>query len=211
MSKKVDFFAASKDFSARVNEYMTATVWSVIINKRYQLAVEKVNTQIANVQEVIDKPNTSKIISKDQAQELLVAFQNELATLEKKHNDDMEAQGKFTLNDLEKDFYVEYKNAGTVEQVATAIVNFCKNYKLDLSGTDLLNELSLAITGRKPASARQIVTSGATKFTGTRSRKDVLSTFYGVLTEKMIAAGTLKVMAIPEDVRAAYDKKKGAK
>lgn len=206
-TRKVDLFSASKDFSARVNEYMTATVWAAIINARYNAAVESLNQRIENVQAIIDSDRTSKIISKDQAQELLVAFQTELASLAKKHEDDLDKQGRFAFNDSEKDFYVAYKNAKDIAGISQAIVDFCAGYKLDVKGTDLLNDLTFAVSGRKAASGRKVITSGATTFTTVRSKNDVIKAMYGVLTEKMIQAGTLKIMAIPEDVRDMYSKK----
>lgn len=208
-TRKVDFFAASKDFSARVNEYMTATVWAAIINARYNAAIEKLNTRIENAESL-----RGSILDVDGHVDTLIASYNqEKVDLGKKHEDDLEKQGRFALNESEKDFYVDYKNAkDDLGKISQAIVDFCAVYKLDVKGTDLLNDLVYAVSGRKAASGSKIIKSGATTFTTARSKNDVLRTLYGVLTEKMIQAGTLKIMDIPSDVRAMYDKKKkGAK
>lgn len=203
-TKKVDLFSASKDFSARVNEYMTCTVWAAIINARFKRDTEKLNTRIENAESL-----RGSILDVDGHVDALIdSLKQELVDLGKKHQDDLERQGRFEFNDAEKDFYADYKSAKDLDGISKAVVDFCAVYKLDVKGSDLLNDLTYAVSGKKAASGTRVIKSGATVFTATRSKKDVLSTLYGVLTEKMIAAGTLKIMNIPEDVRAMYAKKK---
>lgn len=203
-TNKVDLFKADKSFSARVNEYMTATVWAAIINARYNAAVEKLNNRIENAESL-----RGSILDVDgHVDELIASLKQELVDIAKQHEDDLDKQGRFAFNESEKDFYVDYKNAKDLAGISQAIVDFCAGYKLDVKNSDLLNDLIYAVSGRKAASGRKVITSGATTFTTVRSKNDVLKALYGVLTEKMIQAGTLKIMDIPSDVRAMYDKKR---
>ena len=119
-----------------------------------------------------------------------------------------EEEATFSYTEADKALYKSYKSATTMAMVHTAIEKWFSVYSLEVAGSDLINEIVSAISGEAPATNKEVINSGATKFNGKRRQGDFLKVFYGKLAEKMLEAGTLKATAIPEEVREYYAPKK---
>lgn len=202
--KKTDLFAASKEMSTRVADYMRIKVWNVTIKARLEKAVKDGAQRIETLQGLAQ--DTGKDYS-----EAIADIEGVVEAAKENYKKLVEEGEKFELTENDKEFYKNYKNESMKNE--DAIVKWFKKYNLDLkSGDDLVVDLAGAIAGARKLSGRGIVKADAEKFTdNVRTKSDVMTVFYGRLSERMLEAGTLKPEAIPEDVRAFYAPKKANK
>lgn len=202
MSKKTDLFAASKEMSTRVADYMRIKVWNVTIKARLDKAVKDGKARIENFEALAKdtgKDYSDAIADAEQVVEDAKAAYKKL----------LEEGERFELTENDKEFYANYKSESMKNE--DAIIKWLKKYGLELKANDdLVVDLANAISGARKLNGRGIVRSNAEKFTdNVRTKSDVMTVFYGRLSERMLEAGTLKPEAIPEDVRAFYAPRKG--
>ena len=202
--KRTDLFAANKEMSTRVADYMRIKVWNVTIKARLEKALKDGAQRIETLQGLAQ--DTGKDYS-----EAISDIEAVVEAARENYKKLVEDGEKFELTENDKEFYKNYKNEGMKNE--DAIVKWFKKYDLDLkSGDDLVVDLASAIAGARKLSGRGIVKADAEKFTdNVRTKSDVMTVFYGRLSERMLEAGTLKPEAIPEDVRAFYAPKKANK
>lgn len=204
MSKKVDFFKADKAMAERVAQFMRVKVWNITLKARLEKAIKDAEV----------RQETFKQLSKDTGKDYTEVLEDIAAVLEKAKADYQTAIDEaetfdYTEGDLR--FYGQYKTSGG--NFAGFVVEWFKNYKLDVApDSQLVQTIVEALKGSRKLSGRGVVKSNAERFTNdVRSKNDILTVFYGKLAEAMLAAGTLKPEAIPEDVRAFYAPSKKSK
>ena len=202
--KKTDLFAANKDMSSRVADYMRIKVWNVTIKARLEKAIKDGEQRIETLEGLAH--DTGKDYS-----EAIADVEKVVEDAKANYKKLVEEGEKFELTENDKEFYANYKKDTVAKEAA--IVKWFKKYGLDLKADeDLVVDLADAISGARKLSGRGIVRANAEKFTdNVRTKNDVMTVFYGRLSERMLEAGTLKPEAIPEDVRAFYAPKKAVK
>lgn len=201
--KRTDLFAASREMATRVGDYMRIKVWNVTIKTRLDKALKDGKARIETLE------GLAQDTGKDY--EEAIADIKEVMDQAKAKYDELVKDGeKFELTENDKEFYANYKS--DMDNKA-AIVKWFKKYELEVTADDeLVVDLANAISGARKLNNRGIVRANAEKFTdNVRTKNDVLTVFYGRLSERMLEAGTLKPEAIPEDVRAYYAPKKSGK
>lgn len=194
---RVDLFAASREMSTRVADYMRIKVWNVTIKARLDKAIKDGKARIETLE------GLAKDTGKDYS-EAIADIEQVVEDAKANYAKLLEEGEKFELTENDKEFYANYKNEGMANEAA--IVKWFKKYELELEAEDeLVVDLASAIAGARKLSGRGIVRANAEQFTdNVRTKSDVMTVFYGRLSERMLEAGTLKPEAIPEDVRAFY-------
>ena len=202
MAKKVNMFSASKSLSDRVQYFMTRTVWGGVLKTRLKAEEDSLAVKMVNVENL-----RGSVMDKDGAVDtMLEQYRQELVEVQKKYEKQIEDEARFAFTEEDNTFFATYKN-GDIKQ---AVIDWAAAYDLNIDGTDFLDEVVTAVSGRKAASFKKIVKSEGKEFTAARAKNDVLRTLYGTFADKMIAVGTLKPAQIPTDVRDIVLAKKKA-
>lgn len=198
--KKTDLFKANREMSTRVAEFMRTKVWGITLKARCQKEVKEAQTSI----EGLKKLNGS--ILAEEGKKSILALEARITELNDALAKQLEEEAKFEYTQNDKDFYTAYKNATDITGVAHAIIDWFKVYGLEVTGdNDIVISIMDAISGKKKASAKVVINSGATKFVDEkRTKGDVLGLLYGTLAERMLEVGTLKPVEIQSDVREFY-------
>lgn len=208
MSKKINWFEASKDLSARVLEFGDAKLWGIIHRSQAKAKIAKIEGQIENLESLrgslLDDGEKLELMGEEYMRQI-DAINDELDEL-------LKADAVFTYTANDEKFYKAYKKATTDKEVKDAIVAWLDFYGVKSADSKNISDLYDAIRGAKKLGAGAIVRSNGTKFTNDkRSKGDVMGIFYGKLCELLVGAGTIKLVQIPEDVRSMYAKKKNNK
>lgn len=198
----VDLFKADRSMAERVADFMSKKVWGIALTTRYKKDIADCESAISG----LEKCKGS--ILAESADADIEAIHKTMSDLKVKLDKQKEEEAFFEYSKEDTAMYNGYKKATTVAQIHTAIEAWFRVYGLEVCGSMLINEIVSAVSGERFATNRTIVNSGATVFTGKRSKSDFLKVFYGKLSEKMLEAGTLKATAIPEDIREYYAPKK---
>ena len=202
---KVNMFTADKMMSERVVEFMRCKVWGIVLKKRYQLNVEKIQQKIA----ILEESRGDNTLTDEQVDELIAKGEEQIVELTEAHKKQLEEEAKFIYLDIDNQFFKAYKSAEDNKALKNAVIFFCDNWGLKVEKTSFLDDLCETISGRRKLGASAIIRSEAKKFTDAkRTKGDVLALLYGRLAEKMIEVGTIKPQSIPEDIREAYAPKK---
>lgn len=205
MSKKINWFEASKDLSARVLEFGDAKLWGIIHRSQAKAKIAKIEASI----EHLDELKGSLLDDGEKLQAMHEEYEHQIDTINDELKTALEADAKFSFTANDDNMYKAYKKATTDKEVKDAIVDWIKFYGVASADTKNVNELYEAIRGAKKLGAGAIVRSNGTKFTADkRSKSDVMGIFYGKMCELLVSAGTIKLVQIPEDVRAMYVKTK---
>lgn len=196
---KVDFYSADKAMSLRVADFMRVRVYGATLQTRYKRDMADIDKKIEDTPRLLEGSIFANKIDEVIAE--LVAKKDEI----KEKYDELRANAeKFVFTDADNEFYKNYKNGN----ITNGIIAWGKCYNIDFTNTVQLKQLEEAISGKKNANARTIITSGATQFTSARNKGDILKVMYGVLAEDMLKAGTLKPEALEADVVDFYATKK---
>lgn len=106
----------------------------------------------------------------------------------------LKEQASFEYNEHDKKFRKAMKDATCLEDVKTAVENFYKTYKLDVTNTTFETAVLESI-------GKKVDTKTVVKSNGTKALKydvtNALKTLYGVGFEWMVEAGTIKPADIP--------------
>lgn len=203
LNKKVDLFTADKAMSERVADFMQKKVWGITLTARYKKEVATIQAAIENLK------NLDGSILGEKAHDSIETMQARIDKLHADMEKQKEEEATFSFSEADVKLYNSYKKATTEAMIHTAMCEWFKQYKLDVDGSSLLNQLVSATSGKMPENNKGVIRSGATVFNSEkRSKSNFLKVFYGELAEAMLQAGTLKATAIPEDVREFYAPKK---
>jgi len=204
MAKKVDMYRANKEMTERIAQYMRVKVTGATLQTRYKREIGEWQAKIDNAPKMLEGS-----VLADRLPEILDEYAAKIEEIKAKYDKLREEAEKFTLCSADGDFYKLYKQ-GKIEE---GLIAWGKAWGLELEGTDFLGVLKYAVAGLKQASARTIITSGATEFTQLRNKGDVLKTIYALFAEKCVAIGFLQAEKLEDDVVSYYKKpsKKSAK
>ena len=116
----------------------------------------------------------------------------------------LKEQASFEYNEYDKKFRKAMKDATCLEDVKTAVENFYKAYKLDVTNTTFETAVLESI-------GKKVDTKTVVKSNGTKALKydvtNALKNLYGVGFEWMVEAGTIKPADIPSVLTDKYTKK----
>lgn len=205
--KKTDLFKAEKAMSERVADFMRTKVWGITLKARCKKEIEEAEASIVGLKKLDGS------ILAESSKESIIALEARITELQNKLSEQLKSEATFELTENDKTFYKSYKEAESEVGVAEAIIAWFDAYKLKVDKeNDIVISILEAIGGKKRASAKVIINSGATQFVeGKRTKTDVIGLLYGTLAERMLEVGTLKPTAIQEDVREFYAPKKTTK
>lgn len=201
---KVDLFQKDSSMRERVSDFMNKKIWGITLRTRYKKEVAECNTSIEGLQKLLGS------IQEEHAKESIKALSAKVEELTTKLSKQMTEEARFEFTDADNQLYLDYKKSENAGQVRVAILKWFKTYNLDVRDNDAFVAMFMtALAGERKASAKTIVCSEATRFTNSkRTKNDILTVFYGKLSEIMLEKGALKASVIPEDVREFYCPKK---
>lgn len=206
MAKKINMATADRALAVRVSDFATFYMSKIADAKRHSMAVKGIEDTIKGLNNALgsalDKDTTLAAIN---AQMTLLEQENQryAALIEKK--------AKWVWYEEDLDLYEAIKKG---EGVRDAVIAWLQAWGLEDVDrhTNLVRDMVDAVGGKRFGSAPTIVNSGATTWTASRTKADVLKVAYAVVIEYMVAARTIKAVDIPEDIREAFaPKKKSAK
>lgn len=193
---KGNLFQADISMAHRVADYIRIKIYNVCWETRYKADVRKIQDKIDKAPELLKGS-----IFADQLPELIKQYEDELVAAKKKLADKKAENDTFTFSEGDLAVYNAYKKG---EDMTKALTTWFEAYHMPVENTKLLDDLLDAISGKRQATNRTIVNSGAMQFTDIRSKNDVLRTLYCELATKMLEAGTLKPEWLPSDIVAFY-------
>ena len=206
MAKKINMATADRALAVRVSEFATFYMSKIADAKRHSMAVKGIEDTIKGLNNALgsalDKDTTIAAIN---AQMTLLEQENQ------RYAQLIEKKAKWVWYEEDLDLYEAIKKG---EGVRDAVIAWLQAWGLEDVDrhTNLVRDMVDAVGGKRFGSARTIVNSGATTWTASRTKADVLKVAYAVVIEYMVAASTIKAVDIPEDIREAFaPKKKSAK
>lgn len=202
--RKTDLFKANREMSERVAEFMRTKVWGITLKARCQKEIKEAQTGIDGLKKLKGS------ILGENAHNDIIALEAHITELNEKLKKQLEEEALFEYTKEDGEFYKAYKNATNNTEVANAIIGWFKVYNLEVtSENDIVVSIMDAISGKKKASAKTIINSGAERFVeDKRTKGDIMGLLYGTLAERMLEVGTLKPTAIQDDVKEFYAPKK---
>lgn len=203
MMNKFDWFKADRVLSERVVEFMRCKVWK----KAIQLEYDK---KIGELKDSIEKlSHLEGSVFSDKIPEMRNLYLAQIADFEQQREDQIALECKFDLSDFDKTFKKSLAKCGTATDLqAEAVVEWFKNYGLDVSESYFLEEI-LAFFGGKFDFKTFVATDAqdARKMDAGRALEMVYCSAY----THMLRVGTIKATQIPEIVREKYAPKKAKK
>jgi len=194
--------------STRVEEYVKCRVLAKKIKKEYA-------DKIAAIQKKLDNLATweGSIFEKDiPAQEKI--WKDEIKELEEKRDKQLKDEAKFDWTKGDKEFKSTLKGLDVNDpKVEQAIIDWFKNYELDVTNSVLLYDILDAIGGKEDFN-KLVDSEGLDAVSVDNTR--ALSMLYWVAFRHMAQAGTIKKAQIPDIIKdnfgkVAKQKKKDAK
>lgn len=192
---RINLFNADREMSNRVVEFMEKNVWSIAERKRVGDEITDLRKKHAGLKKAL-----ASALKEDVFKEML-AIEAQIAGLEAGLEKDCK-DNMFKYDDADSALYKGYKEGNLV----FALRDWFKQYNLIIAESNLEKDLRDALGGKMPAGAGVIVNSAGATWNRDRSRGNFFKVFYGSLAEAMIKAGTIKTVAIPENLRDAYKK-----
>lgn len=197
---KGNLFKADRSMAFRVADYIRVKIYGVVWQTRMKKDIVETEQKKQTALEMLNDT-----VFHDYAEDVIKKYDVILAEKKAMYQQKLEENEKFNYTVEDLAVYETYKKGGDMQQ---ALITWFKAYKFDVTDTQLLDDLLDAISGKRQATNRTIVRSGATQFTDIRSKNDVLRTLYSELATKMIEAGTLKPSWLPSDIVEYYAPKK---
>lgn len=204
----VDLFQAKKEMSTRVEEYVKCRILAKKIKKEYADKIAAIESKLGNLDTWV-----GSIFEKDiPAQQK--AWEDEIADLESKRDEQLKTEAKFDFTKGDKEFKKALKgldmNNPKIEQ---EIIKWFSNYDLDVTNSVLLYDIIDAIGGKEDFN-KLVDTEGLDAVSVDNSR--ALSMLYWVAFRHMATVGTIKKAQIPDIIKdnfgkVAKQKKKEAK
>ena len=196
--KNVDLFKADKKMSARVEEYVKCRVLRKAIMKDYGDKIKAVDANLENQEKLRGSIHEDTIEA--QKAQLLLAREE----LIEERNKQIAAEATFEFTDGDKKFKKTLKGVSMDDpKVESAVVEWFKNYDLDVADSTLLSDILTAIGGKEDFN-KLVDSEGVDGVTVDNNR--ALSMLYWVLFRHMATVGTIKPTQIPEIIRNNFGK-----
>lgn len=200
---KVDFFQSARTLSTRTSEFFRCIIKKAELNTIYGSKIDANEKSIAAIDDMLEK-GTNLDVTVEDLNRMRTNYVTINEGLKVEWNKLLKEQASFEYNEHDKRFRKAMKDATCLEDVKTAVENFYKAYKLDVTGTTFETAVLESI-------GKKIDTKTVVKSNGTKALKydvtNALKNLYGVGFEWMVEAGTIKPADIPSVLTDKYTKK----
>lgn len=200
---KVDFFQSARTLSTRTSEFFRCIIKKAELNTIYGSKIDANEKSIATIDDMLEK-GTNLDVTVEDLNRMRTNYVTINEGLKVEWDKLLKEQASFEYNEHDKKFRKAMKDAKSLEDVKTAVENFYKAYKLDVSGTTFETAVLESI-------GKKIDTKTVVKSNGTKALKydvtNALKNLYGVGFEWMVEAGTIKPADIPSVLTDKYTKK----
>jgi hypothetical protein len=196
--RNVDLFKANKTMSTRVEEYVKCRILRKAIMKEYGDKISAIDTSIENLTKL--KGSVLEDTIDTQKAQLLVA-REELVV---KRDEQIKKEATFEFTQGDKDFRKALKGLDMNSPVvAEQIIAWFKNYELDVTDSQLLADIMLAIGGKEDFN--KLVDSDGIDAVAVDNTR-ALSMLYWVAFRHMATVGTIKPAQIPDIIKNNFGK-----
>lgn len=200
---KVDFFQSARTLSTRTSEFFRCIIKKAELNTIYGSKIDANEKSIASIDDMLEK-STNLDVTVEDLNRMRANYVTINEGLKLEWDKLLKEQASFEYNEHDKKFRKDMKDAKSLEDVKTAVENFYKAYKLDVTGTTFETAILESI-------GKKIDTKTVVKSNGTKALKydvtNALKNLYGVGFEWMVEAGTIKPADIPSVLTDKYTKK----
>lgn len=200
---KVDFFQSARTLSTRTSEFFRCIIKKAELNTIYGSKIDTNEKSIAAIEDMLEK-GTNLDVTVEDLNRMRANYVTINEGLKVEWDKLLKEQASFEYNEHDKKFRKAMKDAKSLEDVKTAVENFYKAYKLEVSGTTFETAVLESI-------GKKINTKTVVKSNGTKALKydvtNALKNLYGVGFEWMVEAGTIKPADIPSVLTDKYTKK----
>ena len=200
---KVDFFQSARTLSTRTSEFFRCIIKKAELNTIYSSKIDANEKSIAAIDDMLEK-GTNLDVTVEDLNRMRTNYVTINEGLKVEWDKLLKEQASFEYNEHDKKFRKAMKDAKSLEDVKTAIENFYKAYKLDVTNTTFETAVIESI-------GKKIDTKTVVKSNGTKALKydvtNALKNLYGVGFEWMVEAGTIKPADIPSVLTDKYTKK----
>ena len=200
---KVDFFQSARTLSTRTSEFFRCIIKKAELNIIYSSKIDANEKSIAAIDDMLEK-GTNLDVTVEDLNRMRANYVTINEGLKVEWDKLLKEQASFEYNEHDKKFRKAMKDAKCLEDVKTAVENFYKAYKLDVTNTTFETAVLESI-------GKKIDTKTVVKSNGTKALKydvtNALKNLYGVGFEWMVEAGTIKPADIPSVLTDKYTKK----
>lgn len=200
---KVDFFQSARTLSTRTSEFFRCIIKKAELNTIYGSKIDANEESIVAIDDMLEK-GTNLDVTVEDLNRMRANYVTINEGLKVEWDKLLKEQASFEYNEHDKKFRKAMKDAKSLEDVKTAVENFYKAYKLEVSGTTFETAVLESI-------GKKIDTKTVVKSNGTKALKydvtNALKNLYGVGFEWMVEAGTIKPADIPSVLTDKYTKK----
>ena len=200
---KVDFFQSARTLSTRTSEFFRCIIKKAELNTIYSSKIDANEKSIAAIDDMLEK-GTNLDVTVEDLNRMRTNYVTINEGLKVEWDKLLKEQASFEYNEHDKKFRKAMKDAKSLEDVKSAVENFYKAYKLDVTNTTFETAVIESI-------GKKIDTKTVVKSNGTKALKydvtNALKNLYGVGFEWMVEAGTIKPADIPSVLTDKYAKK----
>lgn len=197
--KNVDLFKADKTMSTRVEEYVKCRILRKAIMKQYGEQIKAIDASLENLKKLEGSILAENLPMK--RSELLLAKEDII----NKRNDQIAKEAVFTFTKADTTFKRTLKGLNLDSpKVAEAVVEWFKNYNLDVSDSVLLADILKAIGGKEDYD-KLVDTDGLDGISVDNNK--ALSMLYWVAFKHMASVGTIKKAQIPDIIKDNFGTK----
>ena len=200
---KVDFFQSARTLSTRTSEFFRCIIKKAELNTIYSSKIDANEKSIAAIDDMLEK-GTNLDVTVEDLNRMRTNYVTINEGLKVEWDKLLKEQASFEYNEHDKKFRKAMKDAKSLEDVKSAVENFYKAYKLDVTNTTFETAVIESI-------GKKIDTKTVVKSNGTKALKydvtNALKNLYGVGFEWMVEAGTIKPADIPSVLTDKYTKK----
>lgn len=203
VNAKVDFFQSARTLSTRTSEFFRCIIKKAELNTIYGAKIDANEKSIEAIDDMLEK-GTNLDVTVDDLNRMRANYVTINEGLKTEWDKLLKEQASFEYNEYDKKFRKAMKDATCLEDVKTAVENFYKAYKLDVTNTTFETAVLESI-------GKKVDTKTVVKSNGTKALKydvtNALKNLYGVGFEWMVEAGTIKPADIPSVLTDKYTKK----
>lgn len=203
VNAKVDFFQSARTLSTRTSEFFRCIIKKAELNTIYGAKIDANEKSIEAIDDMLKK-GTNLDVTVEDLNRMRANYMTINESLKTEWDKLLKEQASFEYNEYDKKFRKAMKDATCLEDVKTAVENFYKAYKLDVTNTTFETAVLESI-------GKKVDTKTVVKSNGTKALKydvtNALKNLYGVGFEWMVEAGTIKPADIPSVLTDKYTKK----
>lgn len=196
--KKINLFEAKKELSTRVTDYMDNYVNRAEISATYTAKMKELRNDLKSVKNL-----EGSFYTHEELTEKIRKVEEKIEKMQEEKDNAIKSANTFTFTEGDKKLKKAI-NGANYEEIKKAVIEWGKDYNLNLSDTYLLQDIMRAAVQRQDVKTF-VKSEGNTNLK--YSPQTTLNNMYSVLYTAMINAGTIKTPQIPEILREKYAKK----